>query len=94
MGGPVDGMIWFQVAGVTLPTVSVVMLFVRLGSLLRTIQQLESDMKGMASTLKDVSSVVVELAAWRDAAKSNQVDVLERVRRLEDLEFKSRSGSR
>jgi hypothetical protein len=88
VSGPIDGLVALQWVGVVLPTLAVTALFIRLGALLKTIQRLEADTGKMAATLSTLTALATSLEAWRDASKNNHEDVLERVRRLEDIELK------
>lgn len=89
MSGPVDHLPLLQWAGVLVPTLSVLALFVRLGSLLTTVRKLEIDMKNMTAAIAALTETAASLAAWRDASKDSHNDLLERVRRLEDQRLRS-----
>lgn len=64
-----------------MPALAFLALFVRFGSLISTVQKLDT-------TLEKVEPIVTDLKAWRDASHAMNSDLLERVRRLEDSHFK------
>lgn len=66
------------------PTVAVLSLFVRFGSILNTIRRIEGDNSETSKLLREVNSGMTELKAWREATASTHDDILSRVRRLED----------
>lgn len=78
--------IW-QVAGVVIPTLAVIALFVRLGGLLQTVKQLEKDVRELGSSLRNVSALVVELKTWREMNQRHEEDLMSRIRRIEDHLF-------
>jgi hypothetical protein len=79
--------IW-QIAGVIIPTLAVIALFVRLGGLLRTVDQLEKDVKMLTASLGNISNLVIELKTWREMNQRHEEDLMARIRRIEDHLFK------
>lgn len=79
---------FWQVAGVVLPTMAMVALFIRLGGILTTIKSLERDVQKLAVEVASVSSLVVELKTWRESQHEFFELAMTRIRRLEDHMFK------
>lgn len=66
------------------PTIAVLALFVRLGVILQTIRQVQTDYANTTPLLREVSVGMTSLMAWREATAATHEDILSRVRRLED----------
>lgn len=86
VGGAVNSIQWaaFIVACIA-PTVAAVTLFVRFGSFIQAVRDIKTDMDSMSKAVEGLSKAAAELQAWRDANKSAHEDLLERVRRLEQM---------
>ena len=81
-----SGLQWaaFVVACIA-PTIAAVTLFVRLGSFIQAVKDIKSDMDSMSKAVESLNRAATELQAWRDANKTAHDDMVERVRRLEQI---------